>query len=143
MQYERALELDPGYLPALWRIAEAYEQLGNYDEALACALKYQQASDDPSLRLGLKARIAGRTGKRREAEEILKTIKQNGMHSGDKHFFAGIYASMGDKDRAFAELDTLVETRSAMPFTLVDPLLDPLRSDPRFQQLLRRAGLPY
>jgi len=141
-QYERALELDPGYLPALSRISEAYEQLGNYDEALARAQKYQQASGNARVALGLKARIYGRTGERRQAEETLRTLKKNCLQSGDEYFFAGIYSAMGDLDRAFAELERMVESRSTMAFVLVDPQLDPLRSDPRFHQILRRANLP-
>ena len=48
----------------------------------------------------------------------------------------------GDRDRAIAELEKGVQTRSLMPFVFADPQLDSLRSDPRFQQLLRRAKLP-
>jgi tetratricopeptide (TPR) repeat protein len=141
-QYERALELDPGYLPALSRIAEAYEQLGNYGEALARAQKYQQVSGNARVALGLKARIYGRTGKRRQVEETLRTLKKKGLQGRDEYFYASIYAAMGDRDRAFAELERMVESRSAMAFVLVDPQLDPIRSDPRFQQILRRANLP-
>lgn len=141
-QYERALELDPGYLPALSRISEAYEQLGNYREALARAQKYQQVSGNARVALGLKARIYGRTGKRRQAEETLRALKKNGLQGRDEYFYASIYAAMGDRDRAFAELERMVESRSAMSFVLADPQLDPLRSDPRFQQILRRANLP-
>ena len=46
----------------------------------------------------------------------------------------------GDRDRAIAELEKGVQTRSLMPFVFADPQLDSLRSDPRFQQLLRRAS---
>jgi hypothetical protein len=53
-----------------------------------------------------------------------------------------IYSALGDRDRAIAELEKLIQTRSVFPFVFVDPRFDALRSDPRFQQLLRRANLP-
>jgi TolB-like protein/DNA-binding winged helix-turn-helix (wHTH) protein/Tfp pilus assembly protein PilF len=140
-RYRRALELDPGYLPALSRIAEAYAQLGKYDEALAWAQKYQQTSADPRLSLRLMASIYASTGKRHEAAEALRTIEKNG--DADEYGLAIIYSALGDHDRAIAELEKLVQKRSAMPFVFVGPELDPLRSDPRFQQLLRRANLPF
>jgi TolB-like protein/tetratricopeptide (TPR) repeat protein len=139
-RYRRALELDPGYLPALSRIAEAYAQLGKYDEALAWAQKYQQTSGDPRLSLRLMASIYARTGKRHEAAEALRTIEKNG--DVDEYGLAVIYSALGDHDRAIAELEKLVQKRSAMPFVFVGPELDSLRSDPRFQQLLRHANLP-
>jgi len=141
-RYQRALELDPGYVPALSRIAQAYEQLGKYDEARAWAQKYQQTSGDPRLSLQLMARIYVRMGKRREALEALKSFEKNGTGRGDEYLHVVIYSALGDNDRAIAELEKLVQTRSVMPFVFVGPELDPLRSDPRFQQLLRRAGLP-
>lgn len=141
-RYQRALELDPSYVPALSRIAQAYEQLRKYDEARAWAQKYQQTSGDPRLSLQLMARIYARTGKRREALEALRSFEKNGTGRGDEYSLAVIYSVLGDNDRAIAKLEKLVQTRSVMPFVFVGPELDPLRSDPRFQQLLRRAGLP-
>jgi TolB-like protein/DNA-binding winged helix-turn-helix (wHTH) protein/Tfp pilus assembly protein PilF len=141
-RYQRALELDPSYVPALSRIAEAYEQLGKYDEARAYAQKYQQTSGDPRLSLQLMARIYARMGKRREALEALRSFEKIGPLGGDEYALAGIYSALGDRDRAIAVLEKLVQTRSTMPFVFVGPELDSLRSDPRFQQLLRRANLP-
>ena len=141
-RYQRALELEPGYIPALGRIAEAYEQLGNYDVALAYAEKFQKAVHESSAGLLLVARIHASMGKRREAAAALRTIERNGTPSGGEHWLAVIYCELGDRDLAVAVLEKAVERRSVMPFVFVGPELDPLRSDPRFQQLLHRAGLP-
>lgn len=141
-RYQRALELDPGYLPALSRVAEAYEQLGNYDEALAYAEKFQKAVSDPGAGLRPLARIYATMGKRREAAKALRTIEKNDMLGGNEYGLAVIYSALGDRDRAIAELEKGVKARSLMPFVFVGPQLDSLRSDPRFQQLLRRANLP-
>ena len=57
--------------------------------------------------------------------------------------FAIIYAGLGDKDRAFEWLEKGYDERpSDMPNLKVDPRMEPLRSDPRHQELLRRMGLP-
>jgi TolB-like protein/DNA-binding winged helix-turn-helix (wHTH) protein/Tfp pilus assembly protein PilF len=141
-RYQRALELDPGYLPALGRIAEAYEQLGKFDQALAYVEGLQRTASDRRLGLRPLARIYARMGKQREALEILRTIEKNGAPGGDEFALAAIYSALGDRDHAIAALEKGVQARSFLPFVFVDPQLDAVRSDPRFQQLLRRVGLP-
>ena len=81
-------------------------------------------------------------GKRREDVQALRTIEKNSALDGKEHMLALIYSALGDRDRAIAELEKGLQTRSLMPFVFADPQLDSLRSDPRFQQLLRRAKLP-
>jgi len=124
------------------RIADAYEQLGNYDEALTYVKKFQQAVSDRSVGLLPLARIYASMGKRREAVQALRTTEKNSALAGKEHMLALIYSALGDRDRAIAELEKGVQTRSLMPFVFADPQLDSLRSDSRFQQLLRRAKLP-
>jgi eukaryotic-like serine/threonine-protein kinase len=140
--YKRALELDAGYLPALSRIADAYEQLGKFDEALASVQELLQ--NTPDRRIGLRplARIYARTGRRREAIEIVRKIERDGTFGGDEFALASIYSALGDPDHAIAAIEKGVQRRSLPAFVFRDPQLDPLRSDPRFQELLRRAGLP-
>jgi TolB-like protein/Tfp pilus assembly protein PilF len=141
-RYQRALELDPGYVPALSRMAEAYEEWGKYDQALAALQRFQQAAADRrDIRRPL-GRLYARTGRRREALEIIRTIEADPNTSGSAFALAVIYSALGDRDRAIAALEKGVQTRSLLPFVFTDPQLDRLRSDPRFQQMLRRAGLP-
>ncbi|MGA8230457.1 MAG: hypothetical protein WB795_03165, partial [Candidatus Acidiferrales bacterium] len=62
----------------------------------------------------------------------------------EPYYYAMIYAGLGDKDRAFAELDKAYEARSwYMAVVGVDSKLDSLRSDPRFAKLLAEVGLPH
>jgi len=138
-RYQRALELDPDYLPVSWRMAEAYEQLGKYDEALVWARKYQQVTAVHPFLL-LRARMNARMGKRREALEDLRSYETS-SEGGNEDLLASVYAALGDHDRAIAELEKLVRDRSQLPFVFVDPQLDPLRSDPRFNELLHRVHL--
>jgi TolB-like protein/Tfp pilus assembly protein PilF len=141
-RYQRALELDPGYVPALSRMAEAYEEWGKYDQALAALQRFQQAAADRrDIRRPL-GRLYARMGRQREALEIIRTIEADPNTSGSAFALAVIYSALGDRDRAIAALEKGVQTRSLLPFVFTDPQLDRLRSDPRFQQMLRRAGLP-
>ena len=56
---------------------------------------------------------------------------------------AAFYAALGEKDKAFAILNDLFETRDAtLSGIKVNPLLDPLRDDPRFPELLKKVGFP-
>jgi serine/threonine-protein kinase len=141
--YKQALELDPGYVPALSRIADAYEQLGKFDEALASAQKLVDGSGDLRVDRRSLARIYARMGKRREAIEIVQTIERDGALGGAEFALAVIYSALGDRDHAIAALERGVQRRSVLAVVFRDPQLDPLRSDPRFQQLMRRAGLPF
>jgi len=140
--YKQALELDPGYLPALSRIADAYEQLGKFDEALASAQKLINGAGDHRLDRRSLARIYARMGRRREAMEIVQAIERDGALGGAEFALAAIYSALGDRDHAIAALERGVQQRSILAVVFRDPQLDPLRSDPRFQQLMRRAGLP-
>jgi eukaryotic-like serine/threonine-protein kinase len=140
--YKQALELDPGYLPALSRIADAYEQLGKFDEALASAQKLINSAGDHRLDRRSLARIYARMGRRREAMEIVQAIERDGALGGAEFALAAIYSALGDRDHAIAALERGVQQRSVLAVVFRDPQLDPLRSDPRFQQLMRRAGLP-
>ena len=101
----------------------------------------QQVLGGKEISPSWRAEIYAHMGKKRAAKEILQASQKNGALAGDKLGLAVIYSTLGDRDRAIGALKEGVETRSMMPFVLVDPRLDPLRSDPRFQQLLRLANL--
>ena len=59
------------------------------------------------------------------------------------YFVAGFYAELGEKDKAFAALNEALETKDQhTSWMKVDPSMDPLRDDPRFKEVLRRAGFP-
>lgn len=88
--------------------------------------------------------VYGRAGAR---EKALKTLDELRQLSKRQHVapgaFAFIYAGLGDKDQAFEWLEKAFEERDSawFPMIKVFPMSDPLRSDPRFQDLMRRLGL--
>jgi len=93
--------------------------------------------------------VLRRTDQKRDAKLALAAWMRAAEEYDKRHgnmpvvAMAFTYSSLGNKDRAFAWLDKAVEQRSWMIIYLkVDPVWDPLRSDPRFGALLRRVGLP-
>jgi hypothetical protein len=83
-------------------------------------------------------------GKETEARSILRVLEKLGEESYvSAYSFAGIYAGLGDRERTLHWLDRANEERSSWMVHLnLDPAFDVLRSDPQFQELLRRARLP-
>jgi hypothetical protein len=70
----------------------------------------------------------------------MKWSSLTGGEFASPYDIASVYAGLGQKSRALDSMDRALKTRAAMmPFANVDPLLNPLRSDPRFSALLRKA----
>lgn len=134
----RTLKLDPDDMVSFLFAAVAYAQLGKYDEALAEMDKTKPpASEEPPFR-AIRACIYAKTGKAGEAQRIAEEL--NGK-AADPRTVAWIYTALGDKDQAFSALNRLPEfNRAILLWVRIDPTLDPLKSDPRFPELLRRAG---
>ena len=84
------------------------------------------------------------SGRKAEARRILNFWKgRMQQESVEPLFLAGIHAALGERDEAFALLDQEIRERKIlMPLMNVEPWLDPLRPDPRFQELLRRMNFP-
>jgi tetratricopeptide (TPR) repeat protein len=72
--------------------------------------------------------------------EALQTQRKTGRSSA--YDIATLYAALGDKDQAFHWLNTAYQERNMLIGLKTEPMLDPLRSDPRFAELVRRVGLP-
>jgi tetratricopeptide (TPR) repeat protein len=83
-------------------------------------------------------------GNRQEAEGVLQTLADRAEKSYVSPFdLALIHAALGEKDKAFELLDKAVAQRSTfLVYSKSEPRLDPLRSDPRFKQMLTQIGLP-
>jgi hypothetical protein len=88
--------------------------------------------------------VLAKSGAHQKARDILKELeKQSKREYIPSLNFAQIYAGLGDNEQALAWLNKACDERSVwMTFLKVDPKFDPLRTDPRFQDLLRRVGLP-
>jgi hypothetical protein len=91
--------------------------------------------------LGYALAVAGR---RAEARAVLDGLRQlSSSRYVSPYSVALVYAGLGDRDQALAWLDRAYDERSDyMVYLSLEPMLDSLRSDPRFDALVRRVGVP-
>ncbi len=138
----KTIEMDPNFALAHNQLGQAYLQKGMGDEAIAELRKALQLSGGSPTCMANLARAYATFGKRGEAEKLLSDLKKR-SNAGDSHAteIAVIYGALGDKDRAMSWMEKGYEERFN-PGVLLRPGFDPLRSDPRFEELVRRIGLP-
>jgi tetratricopeptide (TPR) repeat protein len=143
----RALEIEPSFSDASLVLGRNHIAKGRYQQAIEVLEK--AIAINPSDAAGPYAALAhahGRAGNREKALQLIKQLKH--MPAGPRGAFPTFgliwaYAGLGDKDEAFAWLEKAYEEhRGRLAWLHVDPLLEPLRSDPRFADLVRRVGLP-
>jgi TolB-like protein/DNA-binding winged helix-turn-helix (wHTH) protein/Tfp pilus assembly protein PilF len=148
-QYDRAIdkfravrEMEPNF-PRADMIINAYVEKGMFAEALAGAENVRRVGGEGPWNWSTLAYVNGRAGRTAEAQHALEKLQKLNRHQElDQAGIAWAYIGMGDKDQAFDWLEKAYLQHSNTIITLkVEPGFDPLRSDPRFQDLLRRVGL--
>ena len=139
----RAIELDSSSFWAHALLGMAYQQQGELDKAIAELRRARELNDIPWTRamLGNAYAVAG---DRAEALKIVAGLKEDSRRLVVAPYdVALVYAGLGEKDQALAWIEKAYQARSFfMPMLQVEPRFDGLRSDPRFQDLLRRMGFP-
>ena len=140
----RAWELDPNSVRAGECLGAAYMAEGAYDQAIAaCQRAVALSGGDPiqQVTLGRAYALAGRNS---EARSILRKLRRRSQSTYvPPYYVATLYVALGDKEQALTLLKQAYREREGyLPWAKVDVALDPLRSDPRFQALLQRVGLP-
>jgi TolB-like protein/Flp pilus assembly protein TadD len=143
-QCRQLLEMDPDLFWGHFELGRAYEQKGAFEEGLAELHKALTISGENTFALAALGHAYASSGRRAQALKVLDQLKelskQRYVAPSD---IAMIYAGLGEKDQALAWLDKAYRERSwYMVLLNVDPRLDYLRSDPRFQDLVHRVGLP-
>ena len=143
-QCRRTLDLNAGFYPAHLFLGWALEQEKLYEQAIS---EYQKAiapvQGNPRLAATL-ARGYAVAGKRTEALETISQVRELSKQSYvSSYVTAQAYAALGDTDLAFQWLEKAYQERdSKLAWLKVEPGFDSLRSDPRFQNLLRRMNFP-
>src|SRR5262245_29423349 len=142
-QLRRVIALDPNNYMAHWFLGVAYTNNRRFAEAMATSERAVVLSSRAPGALGALGMCYGLAGRRVEANKTLdELLELNRRRYVTPVAVSWVYTGLGDKDRAFAWLEKAYQERSNfMAYLKVIPTADPLRSDPRFDDLLRRMGL--
>jgi len=143
-QLLQTVELDPNYPVTYWILGLLCRASGRYELAITQGEKGADLSAGSPLMRAALAHSYGKAGRPKEAREILDDLAKLAEHKYvAPHFFAGIHIGLGENDRALEYLEKSYEEHSHWLIYLhMDPSMDDLRNDSRFQELVRRVGLP-
>jgi tetratricopeptide (TPR) repeat protein len=150
-RYDEALEharqvngLDANFIVGRWALSQAYIQKGMYAEAIELNEKALQTEPTNQVYLRFAGIAYAKAGRRQDAEKIIDRFREiaRSQYVMSYHL-ALIYSALGDKEKALTELETALSERDyLLPRIQVEPFLDPLRDDPRFQELIARLRFP-
>ena len=142
-QLRKTVEMDPGFYYAHWTLGDALELKGRNEEAIAEYKKAIALNDDP-LPPALLGHLYAKIGRKNEALAILKQLRE--LRESKQRYvspfnLALIHIGLGQKDQAIQLLEETYEDRDGynIAFIKVEPMLDPLRGDPRFEALVRKV----
>ncbi|MBA2645939.1 MAG: tetratricopeptide repeat protein, partial [Pyrinomonadaceae bacterium] len=142
-EYRKTLEMDSNFYMAHLGIGMAYEQLSRFEDAIAeyeKAIRISGRSPFVLAGIGHASAVLGHTEKARKILDELE--QQSHWRYVSAYLVAVIHAGLDDKDAAFRWLQQACETRAEELLWLrVEPMLDSLRDDPRFADLLRCVRL--
>jgi len=143
-QERKVLELDPNFIEAYYFRGVAYLKKSMYEEGMAefeKGVAISPVNTEALTGLGYGYAV---TGRRAEAQKVLDQLKELSKHEYVSAVWrTKIYAGLEEKDKAFEWLEEAYEDRSivSVGFIKTNPMFDPLRSDPRYTDLLRRTNL--
>jgi len=139
-QLHKTLEMDPGFYFAHVVLGQALDAKGARDAAIVECRKAHALDDDPWV-LGLLGHAYASSGNKTEALKILDQLKElSTQRYVSAYSFAILYLGLGEKQEALRWLEQSYQDRagSEIGYIRVDPLLDPLRGDPRFEALAEK-----
>ncbi|HEX6732584.1 MAG TPA: winged helix-turn-helix domain-containing protein [Pyrinomonadaceae bacterium] len=142
-QLRSVIAVDANHYQANWMLGHTYAANQQFDEAIAAAEKAVAVSNRVPGAQGMLGMTYGLAGRKNDANKILKELLQlNERRYVTAAAIAVVYIGLGEKDQAFVWLEKAYQERSNFVAWLkVTPIVDSLRSDPRFTDLERRVGL--
>ena len=141
-QSQKTIEMDPHFAVAHYQLGQALEQMHKHDEAIADFRRAIELSGGNTTFESNLANAYAVAGRKEEAMKIVKDLEsRQSRDSSTDASIASIYVGLGDNDRTMVWLNKAYQSRFN-PSILMRPVFDPIRSDPRFQDLLHRIGLP-
>ena len=132
--------MDPNFAVAHYELGQALVQKHMYKEAIAELQKAIELSGGSTTCTSNLAFAYAASGRRKEAVKILSDLKNRSKQNASE--IALMYVGLDEKDQAMTWLEKAYEERSN-PSILLRPAFDPVRSDPPFQDLVRRLGLKH
>jgi TolB-like protein/Tfp pilus assembly protein PilF/predicted Ser/Thr protein kinase len=143
-QCQQALELDANSDGAHACLGQSYRAKGMREQAISESERAVALSVGVPPRMVGLARAYADFGKRTEAKKLLDDLRERAQHSYvSPYYFAMIYTALGEHQHALTALDQAYgEHDRYLTWLKVDDAFDPLRREPRFQDLLRRIGFP-
>jgi serine/threonine protein kinase/tetratricopeptide (TPR) repeat protein len=141
LQMHKLLNFEPRFWPAHLYLGKTLAAQGNFPGALEELKKAGDFTSEPLATIGY---VYGRMGRTADARKVIAHLREMSKAEYVAPLnFAKVYIGLGDKDQAFAWLEKGYQQRDFwLLFLKGEPTFDPLRSDPRFQDLLRRIGFP-
>jgi tetratricopeptide (TPR) repeat protein len=142
--FQNALELEPDYVNAHVGLGWVYGEKKMYREAIAELEKAVNLGNRHDLILATLGKVLGDSGRKQEARKLLEELKGRSAHRYiSPCLIALVQIGLGERDQAMASLEQGYTNRDQwMLYLRVDPHMDDLRSEPRFQDLLRRMNFP-
>ncbi|MEP6913525.1 MAG: FlgO family outer membrane protein [bacterium] len=138
-QSKKNVELDPNFWYAHCQLFYVYRMKRDYASAVEELAKVQDARGEPDAAKLIRASFA-----KGDWQGFLRKITEERTQLKLYPYFVGtFFAELGEKDKAFATLNEAIETKDQhTAWMKVDPYMDPLRDDPRFREVLKKAGFP-
>jgi TolB-like protein/Flp pilus assembly protein TadD len=142
-QLRKTIQMDPRFYYAHWSLGLVWQVKGQINEAIAEYRKAVELNDDPFV-LALLGQAYARAGQREEAQKILARLSDEAKSRYvSAYSFVFLYLALGDKERAIDELERAYRERSSYVDVIkVDPMLDDLRGNPRFEALVQKVFTP-
>jgi TolB-like protein/Tfp pilus assembly protein PilF len=139
---KKTLEMDPNFFPVHVITGLVHEKMGNFPEAVGYFQKAATLEDVPPV-TALVANACALSGQTSKAQQLLGELMAiSKQRYVAPYYIARIYIGLGDKDKAFEWLEKAYEDRTEwLAWINVNPELDSIRSDPRFEDLARRVGI--
>jgi tetratricopeptide (TPR) repeat protein len=143
-EYRKAIDLDPNFFRAHWLLGQAYEQKEMYKEAIVALERAVELSKGNLVMQAALAHAWARAGQSSRARKVLdELIHASSARYFSPYFIAEIHLALGDREDALGWLEKAYESRDYFfRWLAIDPRLDSLRSEPRFQALVRRVNFP-
>ena len=137
-QLKKTAEMDPSFTSTYSALATAYRLMGRHADSVESYAKLQELNKRPQAAALARASFAAGGW-----QGFLRDMTGRRPEGFSPSMAAIFFAQLGEKDKAFAELNKAVENREyTVRFLKIEPGFDPLRDDPRFKELLQRMKFP-